>query len=230
MSTADGEALVARLLEDRPLVHDLDLSDSAPLGLMATDPACYRYLASVCRPGTRTLETGAGLSTVLLAALGAEHICITPSADEVARIKEYCASHDIDDSKVRFIQQPSHRALPLIDEEALDLVMIDGAHGFPMPAVDWLYAGGKLRRGGLLVMDDTHLPAVRLVAEFLDADQRWSLQVRGSTWAVWLRLHVAELSEDWWEQPFYRRPLTVAEVPERALGRLRRIRARRAGR
>jgi hypothetical protein len=221
---ADGDldALVDRLLSDRPAVHRMDLSDAPAVGLLATDPDCYRYLASVCRPGTRTLETGAGLSTVLFAALGTEHICITPSADEVARITAYCNEHAIDGSLIRFILEPSDRALPSLEDDALDLVFVDGAHGFPMPAVDWLYAGRRLRRGGVLVMDDTHLPAVRIVADYLDADQRWSLQARGPTWGAWMRLHVAELSEDWWEQPFYRLPLTVSEVPKRVLGRLRR--------
>ena len=224
MAAADGEidALVERLLIDRPAVHRMDLSDTPAVGLLSTDPDCYRYLASICRTGSRTLETGAGLSTVLFAALGAEHVCITPSADEAARITAYCADRGIDGSRIRFILEPSDRALPRLEGDPLDLVFVDGAHGFPMPAVDWLYAGRRLRRGGVLVMDDTNLPAVRLVAEYLDADQRWSVQAQGPTWGAWMRLHVADLSEDWWEQPFYRLPLTVAEVPKRVLGRLRR--------
>ena len=193
---------------------------------MATDPACYRFLAAVCRPGCRTLETGAGLSTVLFAALGANHICVTPSSDEVARIQDYCASHQIDASRIRFIVEPSDRALPHLEDDDLDLVLIDGAHGFPMPAVDWLYAARKLRRGGLLVMDDVNLPAVRLVADFLDADQRWTFHGREPTWAAWMRLRVTELSEDWWEQPFYQRPLTVAEIPGRVRGRLEHLAGR----
>jgi hypothetical protein len=228
MAAADGlDALVDRLLADRPAVHRLDLSDTPAVGLLATDPACYRYLASVCRPGARTLETGAGLSTVLFAALGTEHICITPSKDESDRIGAYCEEHNIDLSSVRFIQARSDQALPGLEAEGLDVVLVDGAHGFPLPAVDWFYAGGRLRRGGVVVMDDTNLPAVRLVADYLDADQRWSPQPRGATWAAWMRLHVSDLSEDWWEQPFYRLPLTVAEVPRRAAGRVRRLLARR---
>ena len=59
------------------------------------------------------------------------------------------------------------------------VVLIDGSHGFPSPIIDWYYAGGRLRRGGVIVFDDIQLPHVQLgLLPFLEADPRWSRPAR----------------------------------------------------
>jgi predicted O-methyltransferase YrrM len=218
--------IVDMLLADPPEVHDVDRSANPILGVWATAPECYRYLTAVCHEGSRTLETGSGLSTVLFAALRTQHTCITPSPAEEDRIRAYCSSRAIDLSRVNFVIQPSSVALPRLDRAPLDLVLIDGAHGFPVPIVDWFYAGALLRQSGVLVLDDVGLPAVALVRDFLDADQRWVRQQWAPTWGAWARIASGELSEDWWEQPFYALPLRVVDVP-RTTVRLARGAARR---
>lgn len=195
--------VLARLLADPPLVHDMGAGALASLG---TEAGCYEFLAERARPGDRTLETGLGLSTALFGALGTEHTCVTPSAAEVERLRAYCAARAIPLDRVTFMLGPSAEVLPALGAEPLDLVLIDGAHGFPVPVLDWYYAGGRLRRGGLLVVDDVHLPAVHVLVGYLEADPRWEPVARTAKWRAYERRSEGPLSEEWVDQPFFALP------------------------
>src|SRR3546814_6989211 len=74
---SDPQATLDRILADPPIVHPMEGGADPRMGVWSTDEDCYRLIASRCPPGTRSLATGSGLSTVLLAALGAQHICCT---------------------------------------------------------------------------------------------------------------------------------------------------------
>jgi predicted O-methyltransferase YrrM len=221
---ADG--VIDRLLADPPVVHYMDMSAEPPLGLWATEESCYRFLAAHVRAGDRTLETGAGLSTAVLAALGAEHRCITVWEPERDRLLEYFAAHGIPSGTVTFDVSPSHVALPRLLAETtaapLDLVLLDGCHGFPIPALDWFYAGSLLREGGILVTDDVDLPAVGELVRFLDADPRWDAIERTGKWVAWRRGSSGPLAEEWVDQPFLTSPTTARDRVRRLLGRVRR--------
>ena len=65
-----GRILVERLLEEKPQLHPGGVS-------WAVSPAVLRYFAEVVKPTDRTAETGAGYTTVALAALGDHHFCVT---------------------------------------------------------------------------------------------------------------------------------------------------------
>src|SRR4051812_45515656 len=90
-------ASVDQVLRQPPQVHP-----AAPAGVWDTAPGCYRFLARHCRPGTRTLETGLGASTVLFAMWGADHTCVVPSYGEVDACMAHCESAGIDMSRVDF--------------------------------------------------------------------------------------------------------------------------------
>lgn len=225
---ADRLAIVDRLLGDLPRVHAMDLSDDPPLGLWATDPACYQVLAEHCPPGTRSLETGSGLSTLLFAALGATHTYVTPLPAEAHRIEDYCRSRGIDTGSLTLVVGRSEDVLPTLDPTPLDLVLIDGCHGFPAPILDWFYAAARLRRQGILVVDDVHLPAVASLVGVLDRDPRWTVLRRSRKWVAYRRVDDGPLGQDWFEQPFLRLPglLCDAGLARRVLGRARRALAR----
>lgn len=222
-------AIVDRLLADPPAVHAMALGPDAEIGVWSTDRDCYLLLAEHAVPGTHTLETGSGLSTILLAALGVDHTCITPSQDEPDRILAYCTDHDIGTSSLTFEIGCSDDVLPRMRREPLlDLVLIDGNHGFPAPILDWYYAGSRLAPGGLLVFDDAPLPAVAHLCAFVDRDPRFSLHRRTAKWVAYRRLGGGDLRQDWFEQGFYTAPAPpgVAAIPGRALRKLRRTLSR----
>lgn len=221
---AERIALVERILADPPIVHPMDAAAQPRMGVWSTEASCYRLMAERCPPGTRTLETGSGLSTVLFAALGAEHICCTAGQEEADRVLEHCRSRDIPTEGLRFEIGSSHHTLPPLEAAGveLDLVLVDGSHAFPLPAVDWFYAASLLGPGGLLVVDDIELPAVRVLVHYLDRDPRWQLAGGTRKWRAWTRTRGGTLSEDWTEQPFYRTPKERVLAPwRRVVGKVR---------
>src|SRR5262249_4606971 len=151
------------------------------------DRDCYELLARSCGPGSRTLETGLGISTVLLIRLGAQHTCVTPFESEADRLYAYCDERRIATDRFHLILGQSEQILPQLSG-TLDLVLIDGGHAFPIPMLDWYHAGSRLRRGGFVVIDDLHLPAVRVLTRYLDGDPRWALRHRTVKWCAYERL------------------------------------------
>lgn len=231
-------AVVDRVLANPPLVHFVLAGDQYVPGVHASEESCCRFLAQHCEAGSRTAETGSGVSSVLFTAWGAHHRVITPDQAEADEIAAYCAKNDIPTDRLVLDVASSEVALARLDttDEPLDIFFIDGSHGYPMPIVDWLLGARHLRRGGLLVVDDVNLPAVTLLTTFLDADPRWKRlpAVSPDRWLAYERLGEGSLVEDWYVQPFYRlsgkglRPMGDRERQlRRLLGPLRRATLRR---
>jgi hypothetical protein len=212
---APWRPVVERCLADPPVVHLMDVEGR--LGLWSTEADCYRFLAERGATAGTTLETGAGLSTVILAAVGARHTAVTPLGDEVDRLREYCAERDISLERVEFCIGRSERVLPDLDDGELGLVLIDGNHGFPVPMADFLYGAGRLRRGGVLVVDDLQLAVPGLLAQFCDLDDGWRPITRTAKWGAWERMSEGPLHDDHYHQPF----LVKAWDPDRLRSPLR---------
>lgn len=145
-------------------------------------PACYgihpevaHFLFDSVSDASKTLETGSGISTLAFALRGSRHLTITPSGDEVANIKSYAAANQISLDRVEFVVEPSDRYLPRCEAADLDLVLLDGKHAFPWPILDWFYTADKLKRGGLVVLDDLQMSSVAVLRDFLAEDPRWRL-------------------------------------------------------
>ncbi len=124
--------------------------------------------------GLVTLETGSGLSTLVILRKGvARHIAITPETDGFAVIREFCAQHDIPTTAFEPVPRGSEEFLPSTSLPALNLVLVDGNHAFPLPFIDWYYTADQLVVGGLMTIDDIQLTMGRLLADFMDADPKW---------------------------------------------------------
>lgn len=131
------------------------------------------WLEREIKPGMATLETGAGSSTLAFAQGGADHIAVTPSRGEEERIRAQADRMGIEHSKVRFEIGPSHEVLPRLDPRALDLVLIDGAHGFPYPVLDWWFTAQQLKVGGRMLLDDAYMPPVAMLVDALRKQPGW---------------------------------------------------------
>jgi len=103
------------------------------------------------------------------------HTVICPARDEFKIVTDYCLARQIPVSQINFIENASELALPNLQLPALDMVLIDGRHGFPAPHIDWFYTAGKLRRGGYLLVDDTWLWSCQILRDFLAAQPEWRL-------------------------------------------------------
>ena len=138
--------------------------------------AALEWLERNVEPGMATVETGAGSSTIVFAARGASHVAVTPDAGEEERIRAACRALGVDDTGVRFAIGASHEVLPGWDAGPLDLALVDGAHGFPYPILDWWYLAPHLRVGGRVVLDDAYMPAVTTVVDALRASRAWAVE------------------------------------------------------
>jgi hypothetical protein len=155
---------------------------AAPPGLHGADEywglawAALEWLETNVQEGWSTLETGSGASTIVLAAAGARHEAVTPDAAEEARIRGRCAELGVDASGVTFRIGPSHDVLARWEPRPLDLVLVDGAHGFPYPILDWWHVAPHVRTGGTVLLDDAYLPAVAAIVDFAHASDAWRVE------------------------------------------------------
>lgn len=161
-----------------------------------------RHLAGRLRDGDRTLETGAGVSTVYFALLGCRHTAITPFSREVDLIRRFCAEQAIPLDRVELIVERSERALPRMAADPLDLVLIDGRHAFPSPFIDWYYGADALRPGGWMVVDDTHLLTGRILRDFMAEDPHWGAVVEIGKSAIFEKLDHGVHDAEWDGQPY----------------------------
>ena len=160
--------------------------------------AALDWLERNVEPGMKTLETGAGSSTIVFAARGATHVAITPDAAEEERIRTACRELGVDDANARFVIGSSHEILPGWDGGPLDLVLVDGAHGFPYPILDWWYVAPHLRVGGRIVLDDAYMPAVGGLVDALRASRAWAVEQAVGHRTVVVRKLADELPDfDW---------------------------------
>ncbi len=217
---ADRGRVLALLAAEPPAVHA-----NAPTGVWAAAQDCLEFLTETVQPGQRTLETGCGATTIVLAAAGAVHTACFLDASEGEAVMAWCGAHDVDTTAITLCPGSSSETLPRLDIGDLDLVMVDGCHGFPFPQLDWYYAASHLVTGGVLIVDDTHLAAPYELRKYLEADPRWERIRVGTQWVAFRRLGTGSLDEEWTSQPFHQ-PLAIRAQSLRrkargAAGRLR---------
>jgi predicted O-methyltransferase YrrM len=184
-----------------------------------------RFLDASLSPAAVTLETGTGLSTIVILRRGvARHISVTPYTDEFEAVRRYCGTVGIPTTAWEPVAVSSLQWLPAATLPPLDLVLIDGAHAFPAPFVDWCYTAGSLKVGGLMVVDDLQLVTARILADFMRADQRWDEVRRDRRFAVYRkRTHPLHDERDWLAQAWVADSSPVAAVRVVRAGPLRRL-------
>lgn len=188
------------LLRDPPRVHAWIPGKLIASGLPEES---FRFIYDCVGPGWRTLETGAGISTVLFAMRGARHTCIAPDEEEINRLKEYCSERGIAIDSVDFQIDRSDRFFRTHQVDLLDLVLIDGCHGFPTPFLDWFYTAAQLKVGGILVIDDTHLWTGTVLKEFLLTEPEWRLNgPRSPKTAIFVKTEDYVPWKEWNRQPY----------------------------
>ncbi len=174
------EAALERLLQERPDLHrPKDYDPDAEEGLVSwgIQPSFLRFLVETVTPDSLTLEIGSGLSTVCFAIIGSEHICVSPSWHEQDRIRRYCRQYEISTERIHFVPVESPVGLPSLDTggRQLDFALIDGAHTFPHPIVDYYYTNEHLKVGGLLAIDDLNIPGVGILHRALMTEPAYEL-------------------------------------------------------
>jgi precorrin-6B methylase 2 len=200
MTIPNGPSIVQRLLTDKPSFHSGGEAHWYSL------PETLEAIRAAVTSGASTLETGAGASTVVFAAGGANHTAISPDPREHQLIREYCRRIGVDDSHISFIEGLSDDILPSLlgHDRSLDVAFIDGAHSFPFPEVDWHYITRSLKIGGKLLMDDIPIPAVAPLFRHMQLEPNWRSDAVLDGRAAAFTLLAPPAPEDWPDQPFNR--------------------------
>ena len=162
-----------KLLENPPLIHKKASGEA--ISWQLSDEILHYIDQNVSEDST-TVETGAGISTILFAIKGSNHTCICPSQPQVDRIKAYCQQRQINIEKIEFKVDCSEDVLPSLKIDEIDLVLIDGSHAFPIPFIDWYYTYRKLSVGGTMIIDDTQLWTGLVLKQFLILEPEWKFQ------------------------------------------------------
>jgi predicted O-methyltransferase YrrM len=177
-----------------------------------------------------TLETGAGQTTVAFALGGANHVSVTPDRAQAEKIRTYLGALGVTAS-VRFIHRSSDEALPAGQDipERLDIVLIDGAHRFPFPILDWYFTQARLAVGGLMIVDDYKMPSVRILYDFLQGEDEWELAYAFEVTAFFRRVKKTVGVWDWADQRInkphldrYRQQMESAARPQNVSALFRR--------
>jgi hypothetical protein len=186
------------LIAKRPPLHAWP--DGKPAN-WSVAPEVLRFIYEHLKPGMQTLETGAGQTTAAFAIAGTQHVCITPDRAESERIRAFCREHGIKDS-VTYIHESSDVALPSGQgiPEVLDFVLIDGAHRFPFPMLDWHFTERRIPVGGIVAVDDFPMPSVRILYDFLLGEDEWELVQQFQVTSFFRRRQLTVSVWDWADQ------------------------------
>ena len=191
---------LTEVIQNPPRPHRYPGAEYHCLGL--SEPV-LRFIEQRIDESANTLETGCGLSTVMFALSGSRHICITPASHEIERIKEYCLGNRIPTHQVTFCQDVSEKVLPRLECDMLDLVLIDGRHGFPAPFIDFYYVAEKLNIDGLLVVDDTWVWTGDVLKQYLLSEPEWELEADFSPrTSIFRKLAHDSQTKEWIGQAF----------------------------
>jgi hypothetical protein len=191
------------LIKEKPHLHVF--GDGTPRLMSLLDKA-LKWMADELssRKKPSTLETGYGLTTVLMTMLAKKHYSIAPDEAGYQRILAYCKEYDIPATGLKYYPFCSEKILPSlkIANETLDMVLIDGGHGFPTPFVDYAYTFEKVKIGGYMIVDDTQLVTSLMLKDFLLKSKAWELTglFDGKTSVFRKQMHSD--GEDWYQQPY----------------------------
>ena len=121
----------------------------------------------------RSVETGCGASTILFSKYCEHHTVYTydDKAQENSSVNFVLESADFRSDKVKWIFGPTQRTIfsdPL--DHDVDMILIDGPHGYPFPELEYFAFYKRLRPGGILIVDDIHIPTIYNLYKFLLQD------------------------------------------------------------
>src|SRR5258705_1871896 len=187
------------VLNDPPKPHEDAQGGHMVMGLTE---AALRFIYENVGAESTTLETGCGLSTAVFALTGSRHTVIAPAPSEFEITKAYCSDRGIATTQINFITEPSQKVLPALESPPLDLVLIDGGHGFPTPYVDWFYTAGKLKKGGYVIVDDIWVWSCQILHDFLSEQPEWEFvaEFEGRT-SIFRKLKHGSEWLEWTQQP-----------------------------
>lgn len=162
-----------------------------------------------------SVETGVGKSTLILSHCSDHHIAF--AADFGDSLNKTMKSPLLAPGKVQFVEGFCQETVPRYDyPDTIDFALIDGAHGYPFPELDYYVFYPLLREGSILAVDDIHIPTINNLFNFLYADDMFELDRVIGTTAFFVRSNSPTFDPkgDGWSQQGYNRdnyPISIVD-------------------
>jgi Methyltransferase domain len=180
-------------------------------------------LVDLCPPEGwgETAETGCGRTTLVFSHLSNMHTSFTLDDGGSLTLVRESELHRADHT--RLVAGPSQVTLPQYNFPApLDLALIDGAHGYPFPDLDYYYFYQHIKPGGLLLVDDFHIPNIGRLCEFITDDDMFEHVTNVHYYTAIFRRTDAPtfdpLGDGWWLQRYNKNRFPNPEQLESNLG------------
>ena len=157
-----------------------------------------------------SLETGCGKSTVMFSNISEQHYVFayddrgTPGSSVQMVMDDLAYQNDA----VTWIYGPTQTTLPLYQfpsELLFDVILLDGPHGYPFPDLEYALLYERLRPGGVLILDDVHIPSIGRMYDILREDRMYREIGVFSTTGVLQRTSrpsVPPTGDHWYEQSY----------------------------
>jgi hypothetical protein len=157
-----------------------------------------------------SVETGSGATTLLFSHVSEHHMVFAMDGGS-GSITNIRRSPLLRENVVTFVEGPTQATLPLHHFTGkLQLVLLDGPHGYPFPDLEYYFLYPHLETGALLILDDIHIPTIHNLFQFLRRDAMFELDEIVQTTAFFTRTTAPTfdpLGDGWWRQNYNTRPL-----------------------
>jgi len=149
-------------------------------------------------PFRSSVETGCGGSTIVLSHASDHHTVFAIEGEDWT-ITELCKQSDLRTEHVIFVEGETKDTLPGYQfDDAVDLVLLDGPHAYPLPQIEFAYLFPRIRLGGWLVVDDIQIPSVYELIHFLETESSVVLEEVAVRTAFFRRISAIEHGPDGW--------------------------------
>jgi predicted O-methyltransferase YrrM len=125
-----------------------------------------------------SLETGCGKSTIFFSNYSKKHLafCLDDRDMPSSSVTYFENCPAARGPRVEFVFGPTQRTLPRFEfGTPLDVVFIDGPHGYPFPDLEYYYTYPHLKKGGFLLIDDIQIPSIARMADILAEDRMYEV-------------------------------------------------------
>jgi len=174
-----------------------------------------------------TLETGCGKSTIMFSHLSARHYVFAYDDRGAEGSSVDLVQHDPEfkSETITWVFGPTQRTLlhyPFGDVR-FDVILLDGPHGYPFPDFEYAILYERLKPGGVLILDDVHIPSIGNMYDLLREDRMYEEIGVIATTGLLRRTDVVGVPSDgdhWFEQSynFMRFPLAMEKYkPDRSV-------------
>ena len=202
----DYEDLLREITDLPENWHGAGCCGPVPLRAMALQGQDRRIIHSA--------ETGVGKSTLLLSHVSQHHTAFavddTGGTDSLAKVR---ASPLLKRDAVDFVTGPTQETLPRHKfADRLQLVLIDGPHGYPFPELEYYFFYPHLDEDALLIIDDIHIPTIFRLFSFLREEEMFDFLGVASTTAFFRRNSAPlfnPVADGWWLQNYNRKRFPV---------------------